>query len=243
MATVSVSGLTKSFRSGGGTIVAIDDLSLDVAAGSVVALSGPSRSGKSTLLHLIGAIEVADRGRIEVGGVDVVSLGRRKLAEYRRGVGFVYQRYHLLPALTAADNVVDPVLPYRVDYDKPGRARKLLAAVGLADRAAALPAQLSGGEQQRVAIARALVGEPALLLADEPTGNLDSKTGEEILDLLLGLREERNMTIIVATHERQVTARCDRVIRLRDGKIVEDLDMTTGHPAEGTMARINVLGP
>jgi putative ABC transport system ATP-binding protein len=242
-AAVVLRDLSKTFRTGGVEIVAVDGVSVDVAAGSVVALTGPSGSGKSTLLHLIGAIEAPDTGTIEVGGLAVEALRRRRLVEYRRTVGFVFQRYHLLPALTAADNVLAPLQPYRVGYDKAARAHDLLAAVGLADRANALPARLSGGEQQRVAIARALVGRPALLLADEPTGNLDSTTGAEILDLLLGLRDEHGMTIIVATHDRQVAARCDRMIRLRDGKIVDDLDLTTGHPPETTLARIDALGP
>ena len=241
-AAISVTGLTKSFRSGAGSIVAIDDLTLEIAPGSVVALTGPSGSGKSTLLHLVGAIETPDTGTISVGGAAISALRRARLAEYRRTVGFVFQRYHLLPALTALDNVLAPVLPYRVPYDKRARARAVLDAVGLADRAGALPAHLSGGEQQRVAIARALIGHPTLLLADEPTGNLDSTTGESILDLLLTLREERGMTILIATHERAIAARCDRMLRLRDGHLIDDLDLTQGHPADLTLARINSLG-
>jgi putative ABC transport system ATP-binding protein len=221
-AAVSVRELSKAFGTGPGRVVAVDDVSMWIAGGDMVALTGASGSGKSTLLHLLGAIERADRGRIDVGGAEITALGRRQLAEYRRSIGFVFQRYHLLPALTAADNVIAPVQPYRVGYDKRARARELLAAVGLAGREHALPAQLSGGQQQRVAIARALVGDPALLLADEPTGNLDSRTGAEILDLLLALRERSGMTIIVATHEQQVADRCQRLVRLHDGRIVAD---------------------
>ncbi|SRR6266545_5259443 len=243
-AAVSISDVTKSFRSGAGTIVAIDGVSVDLTPGSVVALTGPSGSGKSTLLHLIGAIESPDAGAISVDGQVISELRRRpRLAGYRRTVGFVFQRYHLLPALTALDNVVAPVLPFRVRYDKLERAREMLDAVGLADRASALPAHLSGGEQQRVAVARALIGRPSLLLADEPTGNLDSKTSESILDLLLDLRDKYSMTIIVATHERSIAARCDRMLRLRDGKLIDDLDLTSGHSTDVTLARINTLSP
>jgi len=241
-AEVALHEVTKSFRGKEKEIVAVDGVTMAVPAGGVVALTGPSGSGKSTLLHLIGAIDRPDSGTIEVGGEAVETLKRRRLVAYRRTVGFVFQRYHLLPALTAADNVLAPVLPYAVDFDKAARARDLLAAVGLEDRADTLPARLSGGEQQRVAIARALIGRPTLLLADEPTGNLDPATSAEILDLLLGLRDAHDMTIIVATHERAVAARCDRMIRLRAGKIIDELDLTGGHPPENTLARINTLG-
>nr|WP_203590044.1 ABC transporter ATP-binding protein [Streptomyces sp. SID13031] len=200
-------------------MVAVDGVSVRIEPGSAVALTGPSGSGKSTLLHLIGAIEHADSGSVLVDGSEVTTLNRRGLAAYRRSVGFVFQRYHLLPALTAEDNVAAPLLPFRVDFDKRARARELLEVVGIGDRCTALPSQLSGGQQQRVAIARALVGGPRLLLADEPTGNLDSARTEEIIDLLLKLRDERGMTVVIATHERDVAARCDRVVHLQDGQI------------------------
>ncbi|MEO3744199.1 ABC transporter ATP-binding protein [Plantactinospora sp. B5E13] len=238
---ITITGLTKTFRSGDLPIVALDNLSLAVAAGSVVGLTGPSGSGKSTLLHLVGAMEAADEGTVVVGGQEITRLSRRALAGYRRSVGFVFQRYHLLPALTALDNVVAPVLPYRVGFDRVARARELLDAVGLAGREQALPAQLSGGQQQRVAVARALIGEPALLLADEPTGNLDSTTGAEIIDLLLRLHDERGMTIVLATHEQHVAARCDRLVRLRDGRIAEELDLTGGDDPAETLHRATQL--
>ena len=156
---------------------ALEEVTLEVAAGSTVALAGPSGSGKSTPLHLDGALDRPDSGTVLVHGRDLSGLSRRALAEHRRTVGFVFQRFNLLPALTALDNVLAPVLPYPVAFDKERRATELLAAVGLAGREDALPSRLSGGEQQRVAIARALVNSPRLILADEPTGNLDSRTG------------------------------------------------------------------
>jgi putative ABC transport system ATP-binding protein len=219
-APIGVADLVKRFRSGDGTIVGVDQITLEVPAGATVAVTGPSGSGKSTLLHLIGAIERADEGRIEVDDVEVTGLSGRRLAHYRRGIGFVFQRFHLLPALSALDNVLAPLLPFRTGFDKVDRARNLLAEVGLAGRERAMPGQLSGGQQQRVAIARALVGRPRLLLADEPTGNLDSATGAGIIDLLWRLRDEHGMTLLMATHEASLADRCDRTVRIHDGRIV-----------------------
>ncbi|MFF0370936.1 ABC transporter ATP-binding protein [Micromonospora sp. NPDC005087] len=235
--TVRTLGLTRQFRTGAERLTAVDDVSLEITAGSVVALTGPSGSGKSTLLHLIGAIEQADSGTITVDDVEITALRRTALARYRQRVGFVFQRYRLLPALTVLDNVITPVLPQRGRADHATRARELLDAVGLAGRERAMPAQLSGGEQQRVAIARALMGAPGLLLADEPTGNLDSTTSAQILDLLLDLRERHGMTILLATHERSIAARCDRLVRLGDGSMVEDLDLTDGEDPADTYER------
>ncbi|WP_320066487.1 ABC transporter ATP-binding protein [Micromonospora sp. RTGN7] len=236
--TVRVTGLVRQFRAGTERLTAVDDVALEITAGSVVALTGPSGSGKTTLLHLIGAIEQADSGTITVDDVEVTGLRRAALARYRQRIGFVFQRYHLLPALTVLDNVIAPVLPRRGRADHAGRARGLLDAVGLAGRERALPAQLSGGQQQRVAIARALMGEPRLLLADEPTGNLDSTTGGQILDLLLDLRDRHGMTILLATHERAIAARCDRLVRLGDGRVVEDVDLTEGEDPADTYDRV-----
>jgi putative ABC transport system ATP-binding protein len=217
---VRMTGARKAFvLPGGSRLSAVDDISLDIAPGTAVALTGSSGAGKSTLLHLIGAIERLDGGTITVAGQDIGGLSRRALAAYRRTVGFVFQRFHLLPALTALDNVMAPVLPFRTDFDKQVRAKELLGLVGLGDRTDALPSRLSGGQQQRVAIARALINEPRLLLADEPTGNLDSRTGASIVDLLLRLRDERGTTVVIATHDAAIAERCQVAYHMRDGRL------------------------
>jgi putative ABC transport system ATP-binding protein len=225
------------------SLTALDGVSLDIEDGAAVALQGPSGSGKSTLLHVIGALDRPDVGTIVVGGVGLAGRSRRELAAYRRRVGFVFQRFNLLPALTVIDNVMAPVLPFRVGFDKQARARELLAAVGLDGRETSLPSRLSGGQQQRVAIARALIGDPAILLADEPTGNLDSRTGAGIVDLLLGLRAERGMTVVLATHDSQVAARCDRVVRLLDGRVIDDVDVRGAVDIDATRARLGRAAP
>ncbi|MGW2640099.1 ABC transporter ATP-binding protein [Streptomyces sp. NPDC001348] len=200
-------------------LTALDAVDLHIESGAAVALTGPSGSGKSTVLHLLGGMDRPDEGTVAVDGEELTA---RRLDVHRRRVGFVFQRFHLLPALTVLDNVLAPVLPRRVDFDRRSRARELLDAVGLLDRADALPSELSGGQQQRVAISRALINRPGLLLADEPTGSLDSGTGREIIDLLLSLREQYGMTMLVATHDAEVAADCDRIVRLHDGRIVAD---------------------
>ncbi|MFD0636044.1 ABC transporter ATP-binding protein [Catenulispora yoronensis] len=215
----------KTFGTRDARISAVDGVGLVHEAGSVVALTGRSGSGKSTLLHLIGAIERADAGTIRVGGTVVTAARRAELAAYRRTIGFVFQRFHLLPALTARDNVMVPLVPdRRRARAAAARADELLAAVGLADRAGALPSQLSGGQQQRVAIARALVADPGLLLADEPTGNLDSSTGTQIIDLLLELNAVYGTTLMIATHDPALAARCGASIVMRDGRIAQRIE-------------------
>ncbi|MBA3366736.1 MAG: ABC transporter ATP-binding protein [Actinobacteria bacterium] len=224
-ARVELAAVSKRYSTGGRVITALDDVSLAIGGGLAAAVTGPSGSGKSTLLHVVGAMDVPDEGRILAGDTVVTELTRKEQVAYRQGIGFVFQRFHLLPALTALDNVAAPVLPYRTAFDKVERATELLAAVGLAGREDSLPSQLSGGEQQRVAIARALINDPRLLLADEPTGNLDSATGTEIMQLLLQLREQRGMTVIVVTHNPLVAASCDRVVRLLDGRVVDHVEV------------------
>jgi putative ABC transport system ATP-binding protein len=222
-ADVSFSLVSKTYRTGAGLPVrALAEVTLEIPPGQAVAVTGRSGSGKSTLLHLAGAMDTPDSGTLTVDGHDLGTMSEAQRTCYRRGTGFVFQRFHLLPALTACDNVAAPVLPFRTGYDKRARARDLLAAVGLAGREHDLPSRLSGGQQQRVAIARALVGDPRLLLADEPTGNLDSATGAQILDLLFAVRRDRGLTLVLATHDLAVAARCDRVIQLQDGAVSTD---------------------
>jgi putative ABC transport system ATP-binding protein len=218
-------------------LVALDAVDLTIDDGEAVAVTGPSGSGKSTVLHLIGGMDRPDEGTVEVDGEE---LAPRRLDAHRRRIGFVFQRFHLLPALTVLDNVLAPVLPRRVDFDRKARAMELLEAVGLAARADALPSELSGGQQQRVAISRALINRPGLLLADEPTGNLDSATGREIIDLLLSLRERYGTTLLVTTHDPEVAVSCDRIVRLRDGRVVADERLT---PATDVFDRLGGLRP
>jgi putative ABC transport system ATP-binding protein len=223
--TVSLNAVGKTYRSGvGESVNAVDAITLHIPAGQSLAFTGRSGSGKSTLLHLIGAMDVYDEGRIVIDGTDIAGLRDSARAALRRRIGFILQRFHLLPALTALDNVLAPVLPYRTDFDKVDRARELLGAVGLADRVKHLPSQLSGGEQQRVAIARALINHPGIVLADEPTGNLDTHTGAEIVGILEQLRTEHGLTLLVATHDASIATRCDFTLVLSDGRVVSDSD-------------------
>ena len=211
---------------------ALDDVSLSIAPGDVVALMGPSGSGKSTLLNLIGALDTPTSGHLSIDGRDLGTATDRELTRIRRDVcGFVFQQFHLIPSLTALENVLTPMVPNR----RGTRARRVSAAteameaVGLVGKASQLPGQLSGGEQQRVAIARALVMQPRLLLADEPTGNLDLNTSGQILDLLDTLHRERGMTLVIATHDTEVALRAGRVLGLLDGRLALDLAVEPGH--------------
>jgi putative ABC transport system ATP-binding protein len=240
---VELRSVCKRYGNGqGGQVTAADDVTLTIEGGAFVALTGASGSGKSTLLHMIGAIERPDSGVIISNGTDVTALRGAAQADYRRTVGFVFQRYNLLPALTALDNVIAPVLPYRTSWDKRARARELLGAVGLAGRERSLPSRMSGGEQQRIAIARALINTPTLLLADEPTGNLDSANATAILDLLTRLQADRRVTIILASHDPQIAARTERLIRLRDGAIVDDIQLTGDRSVEDVIRDVGQLG-
>ncbi len=242
--SIHLTGVTRTFVTPEAeTVAAIEEVDLAIEAGEAVGIMGPSGSGKSTLLHLIGAMDAANDGRIRVGDLELTELSRGQSAAYRGTIGFVFQRFHLLAALNVLDNVVAPVLPYRTSFDKRARAHELLESVGLSGKESRLPSRLSGGEQQRVAIARALINDPGLLLADEPTGNLDSATSSEIVQLMLDLRAQRGMTLLVATHDPLVATRCDRIVRLQDGQVVEDLTVGRGEDPEGFLERIAGLDP
>jgi putative ABC transport system ATP-binding protein len=240
-ARVELVSVTKIRRQGRATVTSLAQVSVTILPGQIVAVTGPSGAGKSTLLQLIGGLDIPDSGSILIDGVDIAGLSGRHSAHYRGSVGFVFQRYHLLSNLSALDNVITPVLPLRVDFDKQQRGHELLAAVGLAGEASVPARELSGGQQQRVAIARALVNRPRLLLADEPTGNLDSQTGEEILDLLTELQAQHGMTMLLATHDSTVASQCQRVVGLRDGRLVSDRELPGTDP-DSTLRRISGPG-
>lgn len=204
-----------------GPVEILQGISLDVTSGETLGLIGPSGSGKSSLLMVIGGLERPSTGRVEVLGEDITDLSEDALARFRRdNMGVVFQSFHLIPTMTALENVATPLELAGVQ-DAFDRARTELESVGLGDRVDHYPAQLSGGEQQRVALARAAAPRPRMLLADEPTGNLDETNGQAIMDLLFGLRDRHGATLILVTHSRELSQRCDRVIRLRDGHIDE----------------------
>ncbi len=221
---IHVRDLAMRLSSGGRPLTILEGITLDITAGEVCAVTGPSGSGKSTLLGLIAGLDRPSAGSIEVAGVEITRLGEDELARFRsRTLGYVFQSFHLIPTLTAAENVA-VALEIAGASDAQVRARALLGAVGLTDRAHHYPVQLSGGEQQRVAIARAVALDPPLLLADEPTGNLDSATGAQIIELLLRLNRERGSTLVLVTHDEALAGHAARIVRLRDGRILN------GHP-------------
>jgi putative ABC transport system ATP-binding protein len=223
--TLLVANVTKVYLRGT-PVAAITDVSLRVSQGERVAIMGPSGSGKSTLLNLIGGLDVPTAGSIRIGGVDLATMGESRRSLLRRSqVAYVFQAYHLLPTLTCEQNVGMPLYLQGVRHgDIRMRVSRVLADVGLGDRSGHLPDQLSGGERQRAAIARALVTDPSVLLADEPTGNLDSVSGEHILALLRHITEARQTTLVMVTHNDSAARICDRVVRLRDGRIEERRD-------------------
>ncbi len=219
---VRIRGLSKAYRRGGQTVPVLHDLDLDIAEGDFLALMGPSGSGKSTLLNLIAGIDKPDAGSLEVAGVELARLGEADLARWRaRHVGFIFQFYNLMPVLTARENVELPLLltalPRR---ERRERAELALSLVGLADRMDHRPSELSGGQQQRVAIARAIITDPTLLVADEPTGDLDRVSAGEILDLMERLNADLGKTIVMVTHDQRAAARAHSVVQLEKGALV-----------------------
>ena len=224
MAIVHVEGVKKVYRQGSVIIKALDGVSLSVAAGEFMALAGPSGSGKTTLLNLIGGLDVPDSGSISVDGRDFAHIGSGELAELRlRRIGFVFQAYNLIPVLTAAENV-EYILrlqgvgkPQRRD-----RVQAILEEVGLGAAGGRRPSELSGGQQQRVAVARAIVSDPAIVLADEPTANLDSKTGENLLELMQRMNRDKAVTFIFSTHDRMVMEWARRIVSVKDGQVARD---------------------
>ena len=216
---IEIAGVGMRFTSGDRSVDVLADVTLMIPARQFVAIAGPSGSGKSTLLGLIAGLDRPSSGRIRVADAEVTALGEDALARFRLDtIGYIFQSFHLIPTLTALENVAVP-LELAGELDALPRARALLGEVGLADRAEHYPVQLSGGEQQRVAVARAVARRPSVLLADEPTGNLDSATGKQIIELILGLNRTLGSTLVLVTHD---PAHADRLITLRDGRVVAD---------------------
>jgi putative ABC transport system ATP-binding protein len=217
---IELRGVSKTVPSGAGFLTILHPLDLTIDSGRVAAITGPSGSGKSTLLGLLAGLDAPSTGSVVLDGVDITTLGEDALARLRgTQIGFVFQFFHLLPSLTALENILVPMEIARVS-GAPKRARALLAEVGLAERGHHYPSQLSGGEQQRVAIARALANDPPILLADEPTGNLDSVTGHSVIELLLDVNRTRKTTLVIVTHDPELAQVADVSIALRDGHIV-----------------------
>jgi ABC-type lipoprotein export system ATPase subunit len=236
---IRVRDLQKTFTAVDATITALAGIDLDIRRGSITALVGPSGSGKSTLLHLLGALDTPDHGTITVDGTTITGLRGDQVAAYRRRTGFVFQHFHLIPTLTVLDNVLAPNIPTRTAKASRPRALQLLTTVGLHGRENTLATRLSGGQQQRVAIARALINEPGLILADEPTGALDIKTGEDVIRLLFTMRDDQNATLVIATHNPDLAQQCDHIIHLQDGHLLE----TPPHYEEPRCFRtVNLLG-
>ena len=219
---IALANVDLSLGRGAARVHILKNITLNIGRGETVGLTGPSGSGKSTLLMAMAGLERADSGTIAIEGTPIGGMGEDALARFRgQRIGIVFQSFHLIPTMTALENVAVP-LELAGQRDAFARARDELAAVGLAERTAHYPAQLSGGEQQRVALARAIAPRPAILVADEPTGNLDEATGSSIVDLMFALKRDRGATLVLVTHDLALAARCDRTIRLRSGRIEAD---------------------
>lgn len=222
MAVLEVKELTKKYGQGDSAVIAIDHISFPVERGEFVAITGASGSGKSTLMNMIGGIDTPTSGEVIIDGKCISSMSEDELAIFRRrNLGMIYQFYNLIPTLTAKENIL---LPWRLDGRKENKekVKEILQVLGLSERANHLPGQMSGGQQQRVSIGRALINEPAFILADEPTGNLDSKTSGEIIDLLKYTNERLKQTILLITHDEKIALSADRIITIGDGKIIRD---------------------
>lgn len=218
---VYAEGLTKTYRSGASRVTVFENLSLEISEGEMIAVVGPSGAGKSTLLHLLGGLDRPEAGSVKLGEFDIFKLADVDLARFRnREIGFIFQFHHLLPEFTAVENVMMPLLIGRSSGRAARRqAESALERVGLADRVGHRPGEMSGGEQARVALARALIGSPRLLLADEPTGDLDSKTSESIHSLLKEVHGSQKLTSVIVTHNERLASICDRVLHLEDGQL------------------------
>ena len=222
MAVLEVKELTKKYGQGESEVVALDHVSFSVERGEFVAIIGASGSGKSTLMNLIGGIDVPTSGSVKIDGNEISKMKEDELAIFRRrNLGIIYQFYNLIPTLTAEENIA---LPWKLDGRKENRKRleEILQMLGLEQRAKHLPGQMSGGQQQRVSIGRAFINEPAFILADEPTGNLDSKTSREIIDILKLTNQKYNQTLLLVTHDEKIALQADRIITIGDGKIIKD---------------------
>jgi len=217
--------VTKIYGKGTTQVTALSEVNMRVGRGEFVAIQGASGSGKTTLLNMIGALDRPTRGRVIIDGVETTKVPERKLFKIRREkLGFIFQTYYLVPTLTALQNVLVPIIPTGRGRELKGRAEELLKMVGLGHRMRHKPGELSGGEQQRVTVARALILDPGVILADEPTGNLDSKTGAEIIELMRRLNEEEGKTFIIVTHDHRIAERAQRIFYLRDGRLFDSPD-------------------
>lgn len=222
MEVLNISGLTKVYGKGENSVEALKDANLSINEGEFVAVIGASGSGKSTMLHLLGGLDVPTRGKVIIKGEDLYSLKEEKRALFRRRhIGFVFQSFNLMPVLTVEENIALPMIMDNIDMDKV-YLEELLDLLNLKDRRKHLPSQISGGQQQRVAIGRALAYKPAILFADEPTGNLDSKNSKEVIELLKASAKKYNQTLIIITHDMNIAAQAERVIHIEDGKIIKD---------------------
>jgi putative ABC transport system ATP-binding protein len=227
---IELRGISKTVDSGGHPLTILHPVDLIVPTGRSVSIVGPSGSGKSTLLGLMAGLDAPTDGEVVIDGTTITALSEDELAQLRgRLIGFVFQFFHLMPSLTAYENVLVP-MELAGGRDIAARARQLLEEVGLTARAHHYPSQLSGGEQQRVALARALANQPKVLLADEPTGNLDTTTGQHVIDMLFDVNRSRGTTLVLVTHDRDLAARADQQILMRDGRIVDRIDQEHGHP-------------